>query len=142
MRIERHEISIFAGSGAVGGAVAGAGASGGARELDELNELNELDEVDELDRMDKLGELDRTDELDEQNEQDEQDEVDWSVLRRAKPERCPMCGSTKLLLLAEALAVSPANVGTLKDGLEKHRYHLHCSAEGEWWVCGHSAGPG
>lgn len=59
-----------------------------------------------------------------------------------RPASCPVCGSAEMLLLAEALAVAgqatASLVASLKDGLVSGKYHLHCSASGQWWVCGQS----
>jgi hypothetical protein len=63
---------------------------------------------------------------------------DQSGLTHIKPERCPVCGCTEMLLLAEAVAVASVSVAALKDGLDQGKYHLHRSASGEWWVCGES----
>jgi hypothetical protein len=43
-----------------------------------------------------------------------------------------------MLLLADAVTAASLSVAALKYGLETGRYHLHCSATGEWWVCGQS----
>jgi hypothetical protein len=40
-----------------------------------------------------------------------------------------------MLPLAKAIALARVNAGTLKDGLETGRFHLHCSLAGEWLVC-------
>lgn len=61
-----------------------------------------------------------------------------SGLRHARPERCPICGSDEMLLLADAVTAASLSVAALKDGLETGRYHLHRSATGEWWICGQS----
>ena len=69
-------------------------------------------------------------------------EPEKSGLRHVKPERCPMCGSDEMLLLADAVAAASLSAASLKDGLQTGRYHLHCSATGEWWVCRQSIRPG
>jgi hypothetical protein len=94
VRIEHHELSIFAGPPT--GPMAGANADAASPEPEE------------------------------------------GGLSHAKPERCPICGSGEMLLLADAVAAASLNVGSLKDGLETGSYHLHCSTAGEWWVCGQS----
>lgn len=56
----------------------------------------------------------------------------------APQESCVICGSANLLRLADALALAAMSSTALKDGLESGRFHLHCSASGQWWVCGQS----
>jgi len=110
VRIERHELSIFAGP------PAGSGAN-----PDDNAEINSGG-----DPGTGLTTLER----------------DRSGLRHIKPERCPMCGSTEMLLLADAIALDSSSVALLKEDLEKGRSHLHCSTSGDWWVCGQSHDPG
>jgi len=69
-------------------------------------------------------------------------EAEESGLRYSMPEHCPICGFDEMLLLADAVASVGLSVASLKDGLEKGRYHLHRTAAGQWWVCGQSIRPG
>jgi hypothetical protein len=102
VRIERHELSIFAGP------LVGSGANPDGNPGTGLAPLKQ----------------------------------DQSGLRHIKPERCPICGSTEMLLLADAIALDSSSVALLKEDLEEGRSHLHCSTSGDWWVCGQSHGPG
>lgn len=53
----------------------------------------------------------------------------------AWPRACPTCGSTRILSLAEALAV-PGFTQNLLDvvGTASH-VHLGRSRDGKWWIC-------
>jgi hypothetical protein len=62
-----------------------------------------------------------------------------SGLQCIRPPACPACGSPDLLLLAEAVSLAGLDVASLQTGIEKGRYHLHCSGSGEWWICRQSS---
>jgi hypothetical protein len=53
----------------------------------------------------------------------------------AKPEACPTCGSTSMVLLAESLAALGHNLSTLQQRINDGTVHLHRSRTGEWWIC-------
>jgi hypothetical protein len=59
-----------------------------------------------------------------------------SGLRHIKPENCPTCGKAELHLLSEAVTMGAFTAAGLQLGVKSGGYHLHCSATGEWWVCG------
>jgi len=54
------------------------------------------------------------------------------------PLTCPVCGSAQLLLLAETVASPGIDLRALQQGMEDGSVHLHCSADGAWWVCAES----
>jgi hypothetical protein len=58
-----------------------------------------------------------------------------SGLRHMKPNACSTCGSTDLLLLADATASSGIDLGALQLGVENGSVHIHRSVTGEWWIC-------
>lgn len=60
---------------------------------------------------------------------------DVSGLRRVKPNACPTCGSTDLLLLADATTSLGIDLAALQLGVEQGIVHIHRSVSGEWWIC-------
>jgi hypothetical protein len=59
-----------------------------------------------------------------------------------RPGACPTCGSTRLSLLAEAMARGELHQASLQTMVEAGSFHLHCSTSGEWWVCSPSTHAG
>ena len=58
-----------------------------------------------------------------------------SGLWHAMPAVCPLCGSSELMLLAEAVARPETDLAALNLAFESGEVHAHRSADGDWWVC-------
>jgi hypothetical protein len=56
----------------------------------------------------------------------------------AAPLICPVCGSAQLLLLTETVASPGIDLRGLQQGMEDGSVHMHCSADGAWWICAES----
>jgi hypothetical protein len=59
---------------------------------------------------------------------------DSNCLLSVKPEACPTCGST-MLLLSDSLAALGPELSTLQQRINDGTVHLHRSPAGEWWIC-------
>jgi len=60
---------------------------------------------------------------------------DSSGLIHGKPERCPTCGSSAMLPLADSLSALAPDLSTLQQRINDGTVHLHRSPAGEWWIC-------
>jgi hypothetical protein len=52
-----------------------------------------------------------------------------------KSRACPVCGSSQLLSLIEAVASPGIDLRLLQQGMENGSVHLHQSSDGSWWLC-------
>jgi hypothetical protein len=52
-----------------------------------------------------------------------------------KPDRCPTCGSTELMLLADAMVLASRDSLKAESPKRLIKFHLQCSDANEWWVC-------
>jgi hypothetical protein len=48
---------------------------------------------------------------------------------------CPICGSSQLLPLADAVSSPGIDLRVLQQGMENGSVHLHRSPDGAWWIC-------
>jgi hypothetical protein len=54
---------------------------------------------------------------------------------------CPTCGSSNLVLLADAITRNQLDLAALNQGMQDGSVHVHRSPSGEWWICTQSLHP-